>query len=104
MDDYISRKGTAEEIEGLPFNMSFALNEDELNGMNRAKTVIAHYILSTIPAADVVPVVRGKWVPVTNGRGGHECSECHNYAPSFQTGAEHLANFCPMCGADMREG
>lgn len=61
-DDFISRKGTAEAIEGLPFNMSFALNKDELNGMNRAKVVIAHYILSSIPAADVVE--RPRWIPV----------------------------------------
>ena len=44
----------------------------------------------------------GKWIPVTNGRGGHECSSCHNYAPSFQTGDEWLTDYCPCCGADMR--
>ena len=59
--------------------------------------------IRAIPAADVKPVVRGKWIPVTNGRGGHECSECHDYAPSYQVGSEHLANYCPNCGADMRE-
>ena len=45
---------------------------------------------------------RGKWIPVTNGRGGHECNLCHDYAPSWQTGEERLTNFCPECGADMR--
>lgn len=45
---------------------------------------------------------RGKWIPVTNGRGGHECSLCHSYAPSFQTGNEWLTDYCPNCGADMR--
>lgn len=54
-----------------------------------------------IPAADVAPVVHGGWITVTNGRGGHECNKCHNYAPSFQTGAEYLANYCPKCGAKM---
>ena len=44
----------------------------------------------------------GKWIPVTNGRGGHECSLCHSYAPSFQTGDEWLTDYCPTCGADMR--
>lgn len=43
----------------------------------------------------------GKWIPVTNGRGGHECSECHSYAPSYQSGDEMLANYCPNCGAKM---
>ena len=59
--------------------------------------------IKATPAADVRPVVRGKWIPVTNGRGGHECSECHDYAPSYQSGSEHLAKYCPNCGADMRK-
>jgi len=44
---------------------------------------------------------RGQWIPVINGRGGHECSLCHNYAPSFQSGEEHLTEYCPNCGAQM---
>jgi hypothetical protein len=46
---------------------------------------------------------RGRWVPVTNGRGGNECTECGWYAPSYQSGAEWLANYCPHCGAKMEE-
>jgi len=45
----------------------------------------------------------GKWIPVKNGRGGHECDQCHNYAPAYQTGEEHLTDFCPNCGAKMEE-
>ena len=45
----------------------------------------------------------GKWMLVTNGRGGHECSECHAYAPSYQNGDEFISDFCPYCGADMRD-
>ena len=44
----------------------------------------------------------GKWIPVTNGRGGFECDQCHNYAPSYQDGVEWLSGFCPNCGAEMR--
>lgn len=43
----------------------------------------------------------GRWIPVTNGRGGHECDLCHNYAPAWQTGEERLTDFCPNCGAYM---
>lgn len=46
---------------------------------------------------------KGKWIPVTNGRGGFECNKCHNYAPSYQDGVEWLSDFCPHCGANMRE-
>ena len=59
--------------------------------------------MQAIPAADVRPVVRGWWVTVTNGHGWHECSLCHDYAPLFQSGEEHLTNYCPNCGADMRK-
>ena len=43
----------------------------------------------------------GKWIPVTNGRGGLECSICHDYAPSYQNGTEYLSKYCPRCGAKM---
>ena len=45
---------------------------------------------------------KGHWVPVTNGRGGFECDQCHNYSPSYQNGDEYLSYYCPNCGADMR--
>lgn len=54
-----------------------------------------------VPAADVEPVRHGKWVPVTNGRGGNECDQCHRYAPSYQDRSEHLSKYCPRCGAKM---
>ena len=43
----------------------------------------------------------GKWIPVTNSRGGMECNICHDYAPSYQSGAEYLSKYCPNCGAKM---
>ena len=53
---------------------------------------------------DVVPVVHGKWIPVTNGRGGNECNLCHAYAPSYQSGAEYNSPYCPNCGTKMNGG
>jgi hypothetical protein len=43
------------------------------------------------------------WLPVTNGRGGHECSNCREYAPSYQSGEEYLSNFCPNCGKRLQK-
>ena len=43
----------------------------------------------------------GHWIKVTNGRGGHECDLCHEYAPSYQSGKEYLTKYCPNCGAKM---
>ena len=51
--------------------------------------------LESIPAADVKPVVHGKWIPC--GGGKRTCSECGHFA--FRV----VCNFCPNCGCDMRE-
>lgn len=71
---------------------------------------VAAYLIdavATIPAADVRPARRGRWIPVGTDdmdRGMFRCSEC---------GSEHFFpelllkipadNFCSDCGADMRE-
>ena len=69
--------------------------------------------IEAIPAADVRPVVRGKWIPdydyaeydfdgstplsePRKFQDGWKCSLCEGYMP-FE------ANYCPNCGADMRE-
>lgn len=44
----------------------------------------------------------GEWIKVTNGRGGYECSICHEYAPNYQSGNEYLSNYCPRCGKKMK--
>lgn len=51
--------------------------------------------LDEVPAADFRPVVRGKWKLVGSVFPMHECDQC--YAISLG------GNFCPNCGADMRE-
>lgn len=57
--------------------------------------------IDAIPAADVRPVVRGRWIekPYLLGT-TNVCSVCgENY------GMPHgKYNFCPNCGADMRGG
>lgn len=47
---------------------------------------------------------KGRWIPTASGRGRHECSRCHEYAPCYQDGSEHLSTFCVLCGAKMEEG
>lgn len=57
----------------------------------------AAYNIEQIPAADVRSVVRGTWITRPYMMGNTQyCSLCgENY------GMKH--NFCPNCGADMRE-
>ena len=46
----------------------------------------------------------GRWILVASGRGGYECSCCHEYAPSYRCGEDRLSNFWPNCGAKMERG
>lgn len=78
-------------------------HEVEADRMGAMLVVGKGYILNA-PTIDAVPVVRGEWVGVAHGRGGHECSKCRGYAPSFQNGAEYLSSYCPKCGAKMEGG
>ena len=91
MVDYIEREAAIREMYKEPSYY------DPVNILTEVRDRI-----KAIPAADVRPV--GKWIAVTNGRGGHECGVCHDYAPSFQDGSERLSNYCPNCGAAMSEG
>lgn len=87
MDEYISRKDAIAKIreEGV-YGSGYSNEEREDNVVD---------MLTSIPAADVRPVVRGKWFQ--NGY-SIRCSEC-GYDMPFA-----VRNFCPNCGADMREG
>lgn len=75
---------------------------DELCNVDEYNTRSIATIKDMNPA-HVRPIIDGNWIPVTNGRGGHECSRCHEYAPSYQAGNEYLSRFCPACGCYMGE-
>ena len=58
--------------------------------------------IEALPAADVRPVVRGRWIEDWE-TGCSECSACHDTFlwEDYKGVAEW--NFCPNCGADMKE-
>lgn len=56
--------------------------------------------INALPPVTPQPKI-GHWIEVTNGRGGHKCDLCHEYAPSYQNGDEYLSKHCPNCGAKM---
>lgn len=102
MTDYISREAIAAEAQSLSTHL---LNEWDTLG------VLA--LIDRQPAADVRPVVRGKWLPdydyteydwdgstplpePRKFQDGWQCSLCGEYTPSE-------TNYCPNCGADMRK-
>lgn len=90
-EDAISRKAVLDI-----WHTSYSDNREENDEIQYKK--IAFELPSVTPIRE-----HGEWIKVTNGRGGHECSQCGHYAPSYQNGAEHLSDFCPKCGADMRK-
>ena len=64
--------------------------------------------LKRLPAADVRPVVRGKWVPQLTPYAVKDadicaCSVCGESVWIYKDKSQPW-NFCPNCGADMRGG
>jgi len=77
---------------------------------NSLKRVFVHKvgksIIDKIPAADVRPVVRGKWNRTDAYPHRLYCSVCYKtYLKNDELLErwEFPLNFCPNCGADMRE-
>jgi len=81
MTDYISRRSVMELVQFMPAKGGPI-------GMVPTKAVLR------IPAADVRPVVHGRWED--RGSLSARCSEC---------GCKSLraSHYCPACGADMRK-
>ena len=92
MDDLISRQ------EAI-----YAVNTALFPKINTAKD--AEKALRNLPSAQPERI-KGHWIDavIPNDSGGLPvivCDKCNTFFP-LQFGAGH--NFCPNCGADMREG
>ena len=104
MDEYIDREAISEEIRKYyyknPPNSSYGEGFDR--GLDRAQRAILD-----APAADVVPVVHGKWIVRFDGpynRRRCYCSHCgrHNGVGGIAQNQEKP--YCPNCGAKMDGG
>lgn len=87
MAEYINKDATVGILEAMSRNADCECIKKRLE--KAAKRV------STIPTADVAPVVHGRWVD--DGSGIIICSECgrgYNLIPRY-------THFCPNCGAKM---
>ena len=94
MGDYVDRKRLKE-----------AIREDALNCLSCYNGEVLDLVLMDIdevPAADVRPVVRGRWERI-DGLDELDprmrCSVCGTVETPL---ARH--RFCPVCAADMKEG
>ena len=98
--EYIEREKLPQKKE-----RGFFLDDDFNAGWNACLNNIKN-----IPAADVRPVRRGKWIIVDQGDTAClvECDQCGmHYIVANDVFDEWLAsenrNYCPKCGAYMRE-
>lgn len=111
MDEYISRKAAIAYIREQAGECQKAF--EELGGESGiyadAYTDLAEDFYS-IPAADVAPVVHGRWISWEDAGNfvpspdRHECLVCHDAAKVLVNRLELLSNYCPNCGARMDWG
>ena len=90
MDEYIKREAAIERLKknlyaSNPGSFSYLCFQDAINSVQE------------IPAADVEPVKRGRWLPqILNGTRIWDCSECKTIgSPAWKR--------CPVCEAKMDE-
>lgn len=94
MDEFISREAAIRVVNG----------QSSLT-MTRSSLIDS---ISKLPAADVVPVVHGRWDD--SGRytftGGSTAVRCTNCGCALTVSEYHLNNwnYCPVCGAKMDGG
>ena len=92
MSDYISRQAA---IDALP-KPQICEYMDEFGAGRNSCAYDAEKAIEDIPAADVAPVVHGKWIENSIPDSMLKmCSDC-----GFTCGA-YSFNFCPNCGAKM---
>lgn len=94
MAEYIKREATIKRIEEV-----YCADCNSYNGVRcrACGTGDAIDMIEDAPAADVAPVVHGRWV--FGGDGCVICSECNE-----EESNDNHRNYCPNCGAKMNGG
>lgn len=96
MAEYISREGAIERIQPN-VKPQTVYGEGYLQAIEHATA-----ILELMPAADVQPVRRGRWIHF-NDDGIIFCTECKHEAYWDTDYGQQLFDYCPYCGARMKE-
>ena len=101
MDEYIEREAAIKEIEKADYTLI-------ANDADSCKSDYLREIIESVPAADVVPVVHGRWDD--SGRymfpSGAAAVRCTNCGCALTESEYRLNNwnYCPVCGAKMDGG
>lgn len=91
MTEYIERANLIARIK------YYVTHTPKDKGENYAYSVMLNEMLN-LPAADVVPVVHGRWEQ-TEAPFMNECEDCS--VCGYRTVWGHRFNYCPNCGAKM---
>ncbi len=110
MAEYIEKNKFREELINTPFYPRCKTTPDLLTSVQDRLNATLE-LLDGMPPADVRPVVRGRWIVNQTAMGTNYsvCSECEKefcFRPDYGTLIKidlSGTNYCPNCGADMRE-
>lgn len=91
MAEYIKREAAIKAMEKADYT---AIADDA----DSCKADYLREIIESVPAADVVPVVHGRWEQ-TEAPFMNECEDCS--VCGYRTVWGHRFNYCPNCGAKM---
>lgn len=103
MTDYISREAAIDATRKVSVGLINPTTGAWDLGFTNALSLACNSI-AAIPAADVRPVVKAKW-EWNDNNGYYYCGNCEAVSPREDQYGEYIdcPNFCPSCGADMRE-
>ncbi len=110
MTEYIKRDAAIREIEQINPVDYGAMWDYEAHHWAGECLRDCKEAIDSIPAADVAPVVHGRWISWEEAGNfvpspdRHECSVCHDAAQVLVNGFELLSDYCPNCGAKMDGG
>ena len=91
MDEYIKREAAIKAMEKADYTLI-------ANDADSCKSDYLREIIESVPAADVVPVRRGRWLQEDGIQICSECGEEHEWE-------DYRAPYCDTCGAKMdKEG
>jgi len=95
-DEYIRKK---DAIDDLHTQLMYRMGSDDMK--RRLDDWVA-----TLPSADVVQVVHGRWLPVVSYNNTYKCSECGRLLVDITDGLKMVAKNYPYChcGARMDGG
>ena len=104
MKEYIERVAIHELVNGLPKYQMF--NYDRTKSLIGINPDDVDFGVDKMPAADVVEVRHGRWIPSDMGGGepdeAYICSECGEpWVLNDGTPEENNMRYCPACGARM---